>query len=88
MLCDKINKEDIEVKFIERNGKGDIVWDTTAPFGPGDVHHQVAIIFETPRYFNGSITSERKVFVQLVRPSDGEKSDLVPFTIRPDHQPG
>lgn len=41
LLCDKVQKDDIEVRFFEVNSKGDLTWDRSADFGPTDVHRQV-----------------------------------------------
>ena len=58
-------------------------WEAVGTFGPQDVHHQYAIVFKTPPYYNMAI--ERPVTVQLAlrRPSDKELSDSKPFTYLP-----
>ena len=49
LFCDKINKDDIQVRFFEE--KNDIVlWEGFGDFQPSDVHKQYGICFRTPRY--------------------------------------
>ena len=43
LLCDKVQKEDIQVKFFEISADGQMVWQSLAEFGPTDVHRQVCI---------------------------------------------
>ena len=51
LFCDKINKDDIQVRFYEE--KGDTVtWEGFGDFQPSDVHKQYGICFRTPRYTN------------------------------------
>lgn len=45
LLCDKVQKDDIEVRFFEVNSKGELTWQMTADFGPTDVHRQVSELF-------------------------------------------
>lgn len=47
LLCDKVQKEDIEVRFFEMNSAGEVVWEGFGDFGPTDVHRQVKI-FKRP----------------------------------------
>ena len=42
LLCDKVQKEDIQVRFFEMNSEGAITWEAYADFGPTDVHRQVS----------------------------------------------
>ena len=49
LFCDKINKDDIQVRFFEE--KNDMVlWEGFGDFQPSDVHKQYGICFRTPRY--------------------------------------
>ena len=41
LLCDKVQKEDIQVRFFEMGSDGNITWEAYADFGPTDVHRQV-----------------------------------------------
>ena len=43
LLCDKVQKDDIYVRFFEMNpsGSGETIWEAYADFGPTDVHRQV-----------------------------------------------
>ena len=58
-------------------------WEAKAEFGPHDVHHQYAIVFRTPAYFNRVIERQVVVNVALRRPSDREMSDPRQFTYLP-----
>ena len=39
LLCDKVPKEDIQIRFFEP--RGDSAWEAYADFQPAQVHHQV-----------------------------------------------
>lgn len=53
LLCDKVSKDDIEVRFYEENEEtGAVVWESFGDFQPSDVHKQYAISFRTPQYHN------------------------------------
>ncbi|BFZ06799.1 hypothetical protein BsWGS_09838 [Bradybaena similaris] len=84
LLCDKVNKEDIKVKFYEEDNQGSTVWEDYADFGQGDVHRQYAIVFRSPPYLSPEITKPVEVNMILLRPSDGETSENIPFTYMPD----
>lgn len=84
LLCDKVNKEDIKIRFYEENDQGNCVWEDFGDFGQGDVHRQYAIVFRTAPYHNLEITKPVEVFMQLQRPSDGETSEPIPFTYMPE----
>ncbi|XP_063619489.1 nuclear factor NF-kappa-B p100 subunit [Cydia splendana] len=84
ILVEKVNKKNIEIRFVERNENNEEVWSAKAHFLQSDVHHQYAIVFRTPAYKNQEITSDVKVSVELVRPSDGRCSDPKEFTYRAD----
>nr|XP_054773081.1 nuclear factor NF-kappa-B p105 subunit-like [Lytechinus pictus] len=83
LLCDKVQKEDIQVKFFEISPDGQMVWQSLAEFGPTDVHRQYAIVFKTPAYKDINIDKPVYVHVQLKRRSDNETSDPKPFTFHP-----
>jgi nuclear factor NF-kappa-B p105 subunit len=86
MLCDRVQKDDIDVKFFDKvpSITGNVgVWEANASFSPNDVHRQYAIVFKTPRYWNVGIARPVEVFMQLRRRSDGEVSEPKPFTYQP-----
>lgn len=55
MLCEKVTKGDIKVRFFETNEDGIETWEAFADFQPTDIHKQFAIAFTTPRYRNPEI---------------------------------
>lgn len=80
MLCDKVQKDDIEIIF--RRGS----WKANGEFAQTDVHRQIAIVFKTPPYQDQDITEEVEVSVVLRRLSDQMESESVTFTYLP-HNP-
>ncbi|KAH8412150.1 hypothetical protein KR009_000110 [Drosophila setifemur] len=82
LLCEKVAKEDISVRFFEEKN-GQSVWEAFGDFQHTDVHKQTAITFKTPRYQTLDITEPAKVFIQLRRPSDGVTSEALPFEYVP-----
>jgi len=78
ILCEKVSKEDIKVRFYDYNG-----WEEWADFGATDVHKQYAISFKVPRYQNINIVSPVKVCVELVKPSDDTRSEEEEFFFTP-----
>ncbi|XP_064601471.1 putative transcription factor p65 homolog [Liolophura sinensis] len=84
LLCEKVNKDDIGVRFYELGEDGTSTWEDYADFGQGDVHRQLAIVFRTPAYRETNISTPVHVFLQLRRPSDQEVSDSIPFTYMPE----
>ncbi|KMY90704.1 embryonic polarity protein dorsal isoform X1 [Drosophila simulans] len=82
LLCEKVAKEDISVRFFEEKN-GQSVWEAFGDFQHTDVHKQTAITFKTPRYHTLEITEPAKVFIQLRRPSDGVTSEALPFEYVP-----
>uniref|UniRef100_A0A3P8YCK3 RHD domain-containing protein n=1 Tax=Esox lucius TaxID=8010 RepID=A0A3P8YCK3_ESOLU len=77
LLCDKVQKEDIEVRFFQDT------WEGKGTFSQADVHRQVAIVFRTPPYCNTNLTEPVKVKMQLRRPSDREVSEPMDFQFLP-----
>uniref|UniRef100_A0AAY4A3D6 RHD domain-containing protein n=1 Tax=Denticeps clupeoides TaxID=299321 RepID=A0AAY4A3D6_9TELE len=77
LLCDKVQKEDIEVRFFRDS------WEGKGSFSQADVHRQVAIVFRTPPYSNTNITEPVRVKMQLRRPSDREVSEPMDFQYLP-----
>lgn len=80
MLCDKVQKDDIEIIF--RRGS----WKASGEFAQTDVHRQIAIVFKTPPYQDQDIMEEVEVNVSLRRLSDQMESEPVNFTYLP-HNP-
>lgn len=82
MLCDRVMKDDIEIRFFEE--KNDLlIWESRGQFKAGDIHKHFAIAFRTPKYFDESIQYPVTVNVQLKRPSDGGTSEVLPFYMLP-----
>ncbi|XP_034040580.1 proto-oncogene c-Rel [Thalassophryne amazonica] len=81
LLCDKVQKDDIEVRFFSSDG-----WEAKGSFSQADVHRQVAIVFKTPPYYNTAITESVTVHMQLRRPSDQEVSESMDFRYLPDNK--
>ncbi|KAM4536357.1 transcription factor p65 [Odontesthes bonariensis] len=77
LLCDKVQKEDIEVRFFQDS------WEGKGTFSQADVHRQVAIVFRTPPYRDTNLREPVKVKMQLRRPSDREVSEPVDFHYLP-----
>ncbi|XP_028316242.1 nuclear factor NF-kappa-B p105 subunit isoform X2 [Gouania willdenowi] len=82
LLCDKVQKDDIQVRFFEEDDSG-LTWEAFGDFSPTDVHRQFAIVFKTPKYRDLNLQKPTSVFVQLKRKSDNETSDPKPFTYHP-----
>ncbi|KAJ8281834.1 hypothetical protein COCON_G00043530 [Conger conger] len=80
LLCDKVQKEDIEVRFYLDS------WEGKGSFSQADVHRQVAIVFRTPPYSDPHLTEPVRVKMQLRRPSDREVSEPVDFQYLPGDQ--
>ncbi|GCC43174.1 hypothetical protein chiPu_0027191, partial [Chiloscyllium punctatum] len=78
LLCDKVQKEDIEVRFFTND------WEGKGSFSQADVHRQVAIVFKTPPYKDVTLSEPVTVHMQLRRPSDKEVSDAMEFQYLPD----
>ncbi|NXP18380.1 REL protein, partial [Scytalopus superciliaris] len=79
LLCDKVQKDDIEVRFVLDN------WEAKGSFSQADVHRQVAIVFRTPPFLK-DISEPVTVKMQLRRPSDQEVSEPMDFRYLPDEK--
>nr|XP_046235824.1 transcription factor p65 isoform X3 [Scatophagus argus]XP_046235825.1 transcription factor p65 isoform X3 [Scatophagus argus]XP_046235826.1 transcription factor p65 isoform X3 [Scatophagus argus] len=77
LLCDKVQKEDIEVRFFQDS------WEGKGTFSQADVHRQVAIVFRTPPYRDTNLSEPIRVKMQLRRPSDREVSEPMDFQYLP-----
>ncbi|XP_020482258.2 nuclear factor NF-kappa-B p100 subunit isoform X1 [Labrus bergylta] len=84
LLCDKVQKDDIEIRFYEEDDEGS--WEAYGDFSPTDVHKQYAIVFKTPPYHIAEIERPVTVFLQLKRKKAGDSSDPKPFTYIPQVQ--
>lgn len=80
MLCDKVQKDDIEIIF--RRGS----WKANGEFAQTDVHRQIAIVFKTPPYQDQDLSEEVEVNVLLRRVSDQMESEPVTFTYLPHNR--
>ncbi|XP_048360839.1 nuclear factor NF-kappa-B p100 subunit isoform X3 [Sphaerodactylus townsendi] len=80
LLCDKVQKDDIEIRFYEDDENG---WQAFGDFSPTDVHKQYAIVFRTPPYHKSKIDRPVTVFLQLKRKRGGDVSDSKQFTYYP-----
>ncbi|XP_063001830.1 transcription factor p65 [Elgaria multicarinata webbii] len=78
LLCDKVQKEDIEVRFFKD------AWEAKGSFSQADVHRQVAIVFKTPPYMDQTLREPVTVQMQLRRPSDKEVSGPMEFRYLPN----
>ncbi|XP_040905197.1 nuclear factor NF-kappa-B p100 subunit isoform X3 [Toxotes jaculatrix] len=84
LLCDKVQKDDIEIRFYEEDEDGG--WEAFGDFSPTDVHKQYAIVFRTPPYHSTEIERPVTVFLQLKRKKAGDSSDPKQFTYIPQVQ--
>ncbi|MGH0176201.1 UNVERIFIED_CONTAM: hypothetical protein FKN15_072304 [Acipenser sinensis] len=80
LLCDKVQKDDIEIIFSLEG------WEAKAEFAQTDVHRQIAIVFKAPPFNDLDITEEVDVNVQLRRVSDHMDSEPVKYTYLPENQ--
>lgn len=84
ILCEKINKKDIQIKFFEENEETkERTWEEAATFQESDVHYQVAIVFKTPPYRDTNLQQQVTVKFQLIRKSDNDCSEPFEFTYLP-----
>ncbi|XP_030376278.1 nuclear factor NF-kappa-B p110 subunit [Scaptodrosophila lebanonensis] len=84
LLVEKVSKKNIKVRFFEENDDGETVWEAFAKFRESDVHHQYAIVCQTPAYKDKDVDREVPVSIELIRPSDDERSyPPLPFRYKP-----
>lgn len=83
ILVEKVSKKNIKIKFFEIDDDDTEIWIDYGRFSELDVHHQYAMVFRTPPYRDRNITSPKKVFIQLERPSDSACSEPIKFTYKP-----
>lgn len=84
ILCSKVDKRDIRIRFYEKGSDNSVVWHGFAKFEPNNIHKQVGISFRTPPYRYQNIAEPVNVFFNLETISDGTHSDPVPFQYVPD----
>lgn len=77
LLCERVSRDDIKVKFYD-----DMGWEAYADFNPSDVHKQYAIAFKTPRYKDGQVLEEVRVWVKLEK-ANREESEPQDFYYLP-----
>nr|CAD7400946.1 unnamed protein product [Timema cristinae] len=80
--------ENLKIKFFELDDEENEVWCDYGRFSELDVHHQYAVVFRTPPYRDTNIDHVVDVFVQLLRPSDGDCSEPVRFQYKPSEKSG
>merc|ERR1719334_2377292 len=83
IFIERVKKGDIHVRFFELDRDEERVWEEFAEFQEGDVHHQYAIAFKTPKYHDPSVDHDVGVFFELFRPSDGAVSESKAFRYKP-----
>lgn len=85
IFVEKVNKNNIEIRFVEKSPSGEVLWMAKGLFTKNDVHHQYGIAFRTPQYKDPSTASDVKVHIELLRPSDGRTSNPIEFTYKADY---
>ncbi|XP_780741.2 putative transcription factor p65 homolog isoform X2 [Strongylocentrotus purpuratus] len=83
ILCEKVQSDDIKVKFYGHDAEKNQPWEAFGEFSPSDVHRQFAIVCKTPRFVNQNIKTAVTVQFHLYRPSDDESSREMPFIYKP-----
>ncbi|KAI6652168.1 Nuclear factor NF-kappa-B subunit [Oopsacas minuta] len=86
ILCEKIQKNDIEVIFSEERDSVDneIGWYQNIAITSNDVHHQYAVSIKTPSYTDINIKRTHTVFIRLRRLSDSLYSNPIEFYYEPE----
>jgi len=82
LLCDRIARDDIQLRFYEER-EGKLIWETYMDISPTDVHKQVAICFKSPKYYNENIQQPVMARLQLKRLSDQQMSEPRLFQFLP-----
>lgn len=85
LLVEKVNKKNIKVRFFEEDKDGNCVWEDWGRFSETDVHHQYAIALRTPPYKDKDIEEVVDVKIQLLRETDRDVSEPMPFKYKPRH---
>lgn len=79
LFCDKVQKRDIVVEFLDKINGVEYVWTTIEPY----VHSQTGIRFIIPAYHKLDIDRPVKTYLRLMRPSDNFKGPTVSFQFYP-----
>merc|ERR1712102_68777 len=81
ILCERVARDDIKVKFYDSDPGSH--WEEWGDFQASDVHKQYAISLKTPIYHDQNISERKRVFIELVKPSDDSRSDPQEFFFEP-----
>eukprot|EP00091_Calanus_sinicus_P008382 TRINITY_DN2045_c0_g1_i11.p1 TRINITY_DN2045_c0_g1~~TRINITY_DN2045_c0_g1_i11.p1 ORF type:complete len:644 (-),score=163.44 TRINITY_DN2045_c0_g1_i11:221-2152(-) len=81
ILCERVARDDIKVKFYDSDPRSH--WEEWGDFQASDVHKQYAISLKTPRFDNQNISEKKRIFIELVKPSDDSRSDPHEFFFLP-----
>lgn len=84
LLVERVVRKNIKVRFFETDDEDNIIWEDFGKFSDLDVHHQYAIVIKTPPYADQNITTNVKVNIELVRPSDYARSEPREFIYTPN----
>ena len=86
ILCEKIQKSDIEVIFSEEKEGMDSKtgWYQNVEITANDVHHQYAVSIKSPAYIEIDIKRTQTVFIRLRRMSDNLYSNAMEFNYEPE----
>lgn len=66
LFCEKVAKDDVQVRFFEVDMQGKLLWEANGEFQPCNVHKQVAISFRAPPYRRLPITEPVKVNINEI----------------------
>lgn len=81
ILCERVARDDIKVKFYDTDPGTH--WEEWVHLQVSSVHNQYAITLKTPRYDDQNISERKRVFIELVKPSDDSRSDPHEFFFVP-----
>lgn len=82
ICCSAFSSNDIRIRFFEKNAENEEIWFDFCEFQRYNVGRNTSIT--TPRYRLENISTVHNVLIELVRPSDMERSDPLPFQYVPD----
>lgn len=84
LLSDKVDSDDMDVYFWEKDEKGRVVWEALGEFNKTDIYKQALIVFKTPPYRDLTIDQPKTVNLQLRRRKDKNcVSDVHNFSYKP-----
>merc|ERR1711923_341779 len=81
ILCERVARDDIRVKFYDADPGSH--WEEWGDFQASDVHKQYAISLRVPKFDNQNISERKRIFIELVKPSDDSRSDPQEFFYMP-----